>query len=121
MLTAACTFLFGASALGSILALYHLGAKRSPHWLAGGIHAVAAASGFILLILALRGASRGAQYGTSQFGEFAAFLAGIALAIGIAYAMAQLLSRRPAGWILGVHATLGAAACILLLAYVSLG
>jgi hypothetical protein len=122
MLVAACYILWAALTLGVVLGFFHLRGRRLPHWMIGAVHGSVGALGLGILAFALKsGAVRGAQFGAESFGKFAAILAAIALVAGIVFVLLPKASRRRTYWLLGAHATLGAAACIFLLAYVSLG
>jgi hypothetical protein len=122
MLVAACYVLWAALTLGVVLGFFHLRGGRMPNWMVGAVHGSGGALGLGILAFALKsGVVRGAQFGVETFGKFAAILAAIALAAGIVFVLLPKASRRGTYWLLGAHATLGAAACIFLLAYVSLG
>jgi hypothetical protein len=122
MLVAACYVLWAALTLGVVLGFFHLRGGRMPNWMIGAVHGIAGALGLGILVFALKsGVVQGAQFGVESFGKFAAFLAAITLAAGVMFVLLRRVLRRNTYWLLGMHATLGAAACILLLAYVSLG
>jgi hypothetical protein len=122
MLVAACYILWAALTLGVILGFFHLRGGRMPNRMIGAVHGIVAALGLGVLVFALKfGIVRGARYGVASFGLMAAILAGLALTIGVVFLLLPAARRRGTNWILGAHATLGAAACIFLLAYVSLG
>lgn len=123
MLTAAFWTLGAAVALGAAAAWPHL---RAPavgvgRWLPGAAHGSLAALGFVLLVLALPGASRGAAAGVAAFGPVAAALAGLALLAGLGMLVARLRRKRPPGALVGVHATLGVSGFVILLAYLFSG
>jgi hypothetical protein len=104
--------------LGAAAALLRGG--RSSAWLAYA-HGGMAVAGYALLLTALPGAHLGRATGTQSFGAAAAVLIGAALFAGIALLIARLRGRRPAGFLVGIHATLAVSGFVLLAVYVTLG
>lgn len=121
MLLPAFYVLTAAVLIGLALALFHLGMLPRRPWIAGLLHALLALTALILLIAALGGPARGAEYGVQSFGLIAAALGYIALAIGLVIAGLQILARKSVGWLIGAHVTVGIAAYFLLMTYVALG
>jgi len=104
--------------LGSALAVLHLLPQRPaiPLWLSAP-HGLLAMSGFIVLVLALRGPPRGVASGAGAFGMIAAALLALAVAAGGCTLGCRLLKTPVAGLLVGVHATLAIAGFAFLAAY----
>lgn len=107
-----------AALLGLILTLLYGTGRRRGLRIAGPVHGLVGASGFALLVFALRGPARGAAYGVSGFGTLAAVLLGCAVLLGLLVLRARLRRRDPM-LVIGVHATLAIFGLVLLAAYVS--
>jgi hypothetical protein len=121
MLVAAFVILAVAVFLGSVLAVLHLQTegRATPPWRLAALHGLLAISGLGCLALALRGPTRGLDYGTASFGTIAAALITMAALVGLL--AAHVFNRRIAGTIIGVHATLAVTGFVILAAYVFLG
>ena len=120
MLAASAWLLTGGVLLGlALVALSQIVPRgRRALWpalLHGGLGVAA----FGLLLLGLRGPVRGVQEGAGSFGTVAAWLLAAALCGGGLLGLARLRRRPPAALVIGVHATLGVAALVMLAAYVS--
>ncbi|MGN6517139.1 MAG: hypothetical protein ACTHLR_15010 [Rhizomicrobium sp.] len=121
MLLPAFYILTAAVLIGLGLALFHLGILPWRSWMVGLIHALLALTGLVLLIAALGGPARGAEYGVQSFGLIATALGYIAFAIGLVVAGLQILAKKSVGWLIGAHVTLGIAAYFILMTYVAFG
>jgi hypothetical protein len=121
MLALAFWILAATVVLGSGLAFVHLRAARLPPWPVGALHGVAGAVGLGVLILALQGPARGAEYGVAAFGPVAAVLAAMALAIGLIVLLLARRFKRATGLAIAVHSTIAVTAFVLLSAYLSFG
>ena len=88
-------------------------------WWPGAVHGALGAAAFVLLLLGLRGPPRGVQQGSGSFGLVAAGFLAVALGLGSLLVLSRIRRRPPAMLVLGVHATLGVAALVLLAAYLS--
>lgn len=119
MLTLAFWILAATVVLGSGLAFVHLRAAKLPPWPIGALHGAAGATGLAVLIFALQGPVRGAEYGVSAFGPAAAVLAALALAVGLVVLLLARRFKRTSGLAIAVHSTIAVTAFVLLLAYVS--
>jgi hypothetical protein len=119
MLTLAFWILAATVAFGSALAFLHLRAAKLPPWPVGALHGLAGATGLVVLILALQGPARGAEYGVSAFGPAAAALVALALVMGLVVLILARRFRRTSGLVIAVHSTIAVTAFVLLLAYVS--
>jgi hypothetical protein len=118
MLTLAFWILAATVVLGSGLAFAHLRASRLPPWPVGALHGVAGATGLAVLIMALQGPARGAEYGVSSFGPAAALVA-LALLMGLVVLLLARRFKRTSGLAIAIHSTIAVTAFVLLLAYVS--
>lgn len=122
VLNAAFVILGIAALLGSALAVSHLRENATaPSWPFGALHGLIAIGGLVLLALALRGPPRGLDQGTASFGAIAAALIALAAAAGLALLGTRLRKRRPAGALIGLHATLAIGGFVVLIAYVLAG
>jgi hypothetical protein len=119
LLTLAFWILATAVLLGSGLAFMHIRAAKIPPWPVGALHGVLGASGLGVLVLALQGPTRGVQYGVSPFGPAAAFLAALALLIGLVVLLLARRFRRATAVAIAVHSTIAVTAFVLLSAYLS--
>lgn len=88
-------------------------------WWPGALHGAVGIAAFILLLLGLRGPPRGVQQGSGAFGLVAAALLAVALLLGSLMAVSRMRRRPPAMLVIGIHATVGVAALVMLAAYVS--
>lgn len=105
--------------LGLALALPH-GLRRTRLLrLTGPLHGILGASGLVLLLVALRGPTRGVAYGAGGFGTMAAILLGCAILAGLLVLRARLRTRGPM-MAIGIHATLAIFGLVLLAAYASM-
>ena len=91
---------------------------RRPWW-PGAVHGALGLVALCLLLSGLRGPARGVQQGAGSFGVVSAGLLAVALCGGVLLALARMRRRPPAMLVVGVHATLGVAALVMLAAYVS--
>ncbi|WP_158742705.1 hypothetical protein [Acidisphaera sp. L21] len=89
------------------------------YWAVGAAHGGLALVTFVLLLVGLRGPARGVEFGAGAFGRIAAVLVAITLLIGAGLLAARLRRRAPSPLVIGLHATLGVAALVMLAAYVS--
>jgi hypothetical protein len=119
MLTLAFWILAATVVLGSGLAFAHLRASRLPPWPVGALHGVAGATGLAVLIMALQGPARGAEYGVSSFGPAATALVALALLMGLVVLLLARRFKRTSGLAIAIHSTIAVTAFVLLLAYVS--
>ena len=119
MLTLAFWILAATGVFGSALAFLHLRAAKLPPWPVGALHGRAGAAGLVVLILALQGPARGAEYGVSAFGPAAAALVALALVMGLVVLILARRFRRTSGLVIAIHSTIAVTAFVLLLAYVS--
>ena len=88
--------------------------------LLGPLHGVLGAMGLTALVIALARHPVPAQVGLGGFGAGAEILLGLALLLGLFVVLSALRRRRPAGLLLGAHATLAIAGITLVLAIASL-
>lgn len=107
-----------AALLGVVLTLLYGTGRRGGLRIAGPLHGLIGASGLALLVLALRGPTRGAAYGVNGFGTTAAVLLGCAVPLGLLVLRSRLRRRDPM-FVIGVHATVAIFGLVLLAAYVS--
>ena len=123
MLDAALIALVVAVLIGSGLAVLHFDGRGPARvsWMLALAHAVAALGGFALLALALQGPARGADQGMAGFGLAAAALFALAIVAGPAIFLRFRVAKKGAGALVGVHATLGVCAIVILAAYVLSG
>lgn len=118
MLIAAFGALSLAIALGAALAIVYLrrdGAAALP-WPLGALHGLLGIGGLCCLALALRGPPRGVDRGIGSFGAISTALVLLAVLVGLAV-LNQLLKRRRAGTLIGLHATLAVSGFVVLAAY----
>lgn len=87
-------------------------------WPLGVLHGLLGFGGFIVLLLALRGPTRGMAQGTASFGMISAALFALAALIGLAIFNACRIRHRRAGTLIGIHATLAVSGFVFLAAYV---
>jgi len=111
--------LCATAALGvALVVLYGVRRFALIRWI-GPLHGLAGLSGFVLLLLALRGPARGAAYGAAGLRVMAAALLGVAILIG----PVVLAVRRRRGdpmLAIGLHATLAVFGLVLLAAYATI-
>ncbi|BAJ79441.1 MULTISPECIES: hypothetical protein [Acidiphilium] len=88
--------------------------------LLGPLHGVLGAMGLTALVIALARHPVPARMGLGGFGAGAEILLGLALLLGLFVVIAAWRQRRPAGLLLGTHATLAIAGITLVLAIASL-
>jgi hypothetical protein len=120
MLIAAFITLGIAVSIGSGLAIQYLHTEgtKPPPWPLALLHALFALGGLGCLFLALRGPPRGLDRGTGSFGIIAATLIVMAALVGSLMLAARILKKRPAGILVGVHATLAVGGFVILVVYV---
>jgi hypothetical protein len=111
--------LTAAVALGVALALLYLRGTTPRRPIVGLIHGMLGATGFVLLITALRGPRRGDAMGVGSFGIFAAVLFGIALTVAPLIPLLAKRSPRVSGVVIAAHASLAITAFVLFLAWAS--
>lgn len=118
MLSASLWLLAAAILIGIGLAALWLQGHRPAGWarLAAPLHGLAAAAGTALLLAFIVGGAADPQ----NFGHLTAWFLGIALAGGTVIVVSQLRRRRPAGLVVALHASLGLAGFVLLLAYANI-
>lgn len=92
--------------------------RRHSLW-PGALHGVVGLAAFGLLLLGLRGPALGLQQGAASFGLIAAWLVAAALAFGALLALMRRVQRGPAMLVVGIHATVGVAGLVMLLAYIT--
>ena len=91
---------------------------RQPLW-PGAVHGAVGVVAFVLLLLGLHGSARGVLAGAGSFGAAAAWLTAATLCLGGWLAAGRLRRRPPAMVVIGVHATLGVAALVMLATYLT--
>ena len=109
--------LCAAAAIGGLLAIAYLRGRPVRPRLAL-LHGALGAAGLAALLRALRRGLPMSAMGTGGFGQAAALLLGLALALGVWFALRRC---RPAGALVGAHAGLAIAALVLMLTLVALG
>jgi hypothetical protein len=108
--------------LGSALAAMHLRVGGAPpRGLFGALHGLLGAIGFAMLLLALRGPTRGAAMGVAAFGRIAAALLAIALIAGVGILILRLRHQPMTGLMIGIHATIAVGGIVILAAYTLIG
>lgn len=123
MLIAAFVILGAAVLLGSVLAVQHLrtDGTAAPGWKLAALHGLIAIAGLVCLAMTLPGPPRGVAQGTASFGIIAAALIALAALLGVGLVAMQLFKRRPAGMLIGIHATLAVSGFVILAVYVLAG
>lgn len=121
MLDLAFWMLCAAVLVGAGLAVaYMRGAQaKSPHPLIAFAHGLLGGASLLVLIAALRRGLPQTGMGLSGFGAMAAGLLALAFAFGLALFLSGR-RRRPAGALVGVHASLAIAGFVILLSLVAL-
>jgi hypothetical protein len=122
MIDAAFYILSAALVIGAGLAIFYMrGAEaKPPHWIILLAHGGLGAAGLIVLLASLRRGLPATGMGISGFGPAAAGLFALALALGLMLAGASWRNRRPAGALVGAHATCAIAGFVVLLALIAL-
>ncbi|HEV2301150.1 MAG TPA: hypothetical protein VGR91_06215 [Stellaceae bacterium] len=123
MIRFAFGILCAAVLTGSALAiLYARGAQPwPPHRAAAPIHGMLGAAGLVALVLALvRGLPR-SHMGTGGFAPLATGLVAAAFCLGLVLALTSWHRGRPAGALVGAHASLAIAGFVVLSVLVALG
>ncbi len=120
MLNAAFYLLTIAVVFGALLAVLHMrdASAAIPPWPLAALHALAALTGFGLLLVALQGPPRGLDQGTGSFGTIAAALFVVAAMFGGGLLAARLRGRRAGSTLIGIHAMLAVTGLVILMAYV---
>jgi len=123
MLIAAFVILGTAVLLGSALAVLHLrtDGAAAPRWKLAALHGLLAIAGLGCLAIALRGPTRGLAQGTASFGIIAAALIALAALFGVGLVAMRIFKGRPAGMLIGIHATLAVSGFVILAVYVLAG
>jgi hypothetical protein len=108
---------------GSALGVMHLQSegRTTPPCLLAALHGIFGIGGFGCLVLALRGPARGLDQTIGSFGMIATALIALAALLGVSFIATRLLKRRPAGILIGIHATLAVSGFVILAAYVFAG
>jgi hypothetical protein len=120
MLALAFWILCAAVVIGAGLAFLHLrGSPAKPPRAIRFVHGILGGAGLLALIAALRRGLPRTGLGLSGFGTIAAGLLGIAFALGLALFAARR-RRRPAGALVGAHASLAIAGFVILLSLIAL-
>ena len=120
MLTWSAWLLTGGVLMGLVLiALSQVVPHGRQPWWPGALHGGLGFAAFCLLLVGLRGPARGVQQGAGSFGLVAAWLLAAALCGGGWIAFAHLRRRSPSMLVIGLHATLGVVALVMLAAYLS--
>lgn len=105
--------------LGASLAFFALRRPgRKPPRILATLHGIAALLGYLLLLWALQGPTRGIATGTQSFGLVAAVLLLVAALLGIASVALHLRRRHLPGLWLGLHASVAIAGYVILAVYV---
>jgi hypothetical protein len=108
--------------LGAALAFVSLRRPDAkPPRILATLHGLCAASGYVVLLLALQGPARGAATGTQSFGLAAAILLLLAAMIGAASFALHLRRRRLPGFWVGAHAMVAVAGYVILAVYLFVG
>jgi hypothetical protein len=109
--------------LGFALGVMHLQSegRRAPPWLLAVTHGLFGIGGFGCLVLALRGPTRELDEAIGSFGVIATALIALTALLGVSFFVTRLLKRRPAGILIGIHATLAVSGFVILAAYVFAG
>jgi hypothetical protein len=121
MLSAAFIVLVTAMAFGAALAVLHMRPAGAVPWPLAALHGLMAIGGLGCLLLALRGPPRGLDTGTASFGTIAAVLLALAALAGGGIVAARLRRRRPAGALIGIHASLAIGGLVILAVYLAQG
>ena len=119
MLTLATSMIGLAATVGVILAIQSAragGAVPTPAWFAA-VHGLLELGGWVVLLVALRGPTRGARTGTEPFGTIAAILLGVAAMVGIALFASRARRRGGRGGLIGVHASFAVCGFVILAVY----
>ena len=118
MLISAIALLSAAELAGIGLCCFYLLERPIRGWsrLGSAAHGLAGTAGAALTGLAVFGGARDPQ----NFGHLAIYAFAATLALALVIIGAQLRRRRPPGLAVAIHATVGMAALIVLLAYASI-
>jgi len=119
MLIAAFLALSVAVLLGTALAVLYLRSKTAAGapWALTALHGLLGIGGLTCLVVSLRGPPQGADRGVGSFGAISATLIGLAALAGLGVLLKHLLTRRRAGTLIGLHATLAVSGFVVLAAY----
>ena len=96
----------------------HTEGTKPPPWPLALLHALFALGGLGCLFFALRGPPPGLDRGTGSFGIIAATLIVMAALVSGLMLAARTLKKRPAGILVGIHATLAVGGFVILVVYV---
>ncbi len=123
MLVATILVLGAAVLVGSVLALQYLRTVEAPNtpWPLKALHGLLGIAGLCMLALGLRGPPHGLDQGVGSFGIIAASLLTLAALVGVVLLAVNILKRRLAGVMIGIHATIAVTGFVVLAAYVFAG
>jgi hypothetical protein len=109
--------------LGAVLGALHLQTegRASPPWLLAALHGLLGIGGLGCLVFALCGPARRLDQATGSFGIIAVALIALASLLGISFMVTRQRKGRPAGILIGIHATLAVSGFVILAAYVFAG
>ena len=112
MLQVAFAVLSAAVLLGLLLAALYLRAtdERYPPWWLGAAHGAGGSIGFVALLLALRGPTRGVANGVGSFGLVAAAMLGFGLLVGVAIPVLWRTRHALPGGAIAIHAIIAVSA-----------
>lgn len=85
----------------------------------GVVHGLLGIAGFVLLVVGLDGPRRGVDQGAGDFGFIAAGFVAGALLLSLVVFVARMRRRPPSMLAIGVHATLAVGGLVMLAAYVA--
>ncbi len=122
MLIAALAVVSAAVLIGLALGTLYMIKEDPPKriMVVGWLHGALGATGVGLLLLALRGASRGVAQGAGSFGWISGTMLAATLAGGIVILAGHLRRKPNPPLLIAMHATLGVAGYVMLAAYFSM-
>jgi hypothetical protein len=95
--------------------------RAAPPWLLAALHGLLGISGLGCLIFALCGPARRLDQATGSFGIISVALIALAALLGVSFMVTRQRKGRPAGILIGIHATLAVSGFVILAAYVFAG